>query len=431
MKTRIAVAFSALLLLCPSVFAAQPVELRMSWWGGNSRHQATLKALAAFEKKYPDIKVKAEYTGWEGHQSRLSTQIASGTEPDIMQTNWPWLPIFSKDGNGYYDIYQLKEWVDLTQFDARDLLPVTLNGKLNGLPISVNAPVFYYNTETWKQAGIAYPETWEALFAAGKTFKEKLGNDYYPLVMVNQDVLLMINSYMMQKYNLPMFDAQKKIMPWSDEQWLDAFRFLQRLKDDHVIPGPRTLASYGKGYDYEMKPWINNKWGGAYTWNVSVRMYINNLAPPATLVTGKYPVLPQAKDAGIYFKVAQMFSVAKSTKHPREAAMLLNFLLNDKDAALALGLERGIPLGKTAVETLTRHEVIKKNDPMVAGLNLVQALPSNMVATPWIEDNQIVDQFTTAWENMDYGRQTTGQAAATFKQQAERILRKLTRARDR
>ena len=44
--------------------AADNVDLRMSWWGGNGRHQVTLKALEEFHKQHPDITVKSEYTGW-------------------------------------------------------------------------------------------------------------------------------------------------------------------------------------------------------------------------------------------------------------------------------------------------------------------------------------------------------------------------------
>lgn len=421
-----AVAGIFLLSFSTVTLATEDVELRMSWWGGNSRHQATLKALELFKQKYPNIKVKAEYTGWEGHQSRLSTQIASGTEPDLMQTNWPWLAIFSKKGTGYYDLNQQKDIIDLSQFTAHDLASVTVNNRLNGLPISINTPLFYYNPVTWQQAGIAYPENWDDLFNAGILFKEKLGDEYYPLVMGDQDILLMLNSYMMQKYNLPMFDVQTQTMPWSDAQWAEAFHFLKRLTNDHVLPGPRTLASYGKTDVYEMKPWRANKWGGVYTWNISIRVYINNLTPPATLITGEYPVLPQAKDAGIYFRVGQMFSIAKSTKHPREAAILLNFLLNDKDAVTQLGLERGVPLSKIAEKTLMDNGMIDEQDPIIAGLKKAQTLTSNMTATPLMDDNQVNELFVAARANMDYGKQTPEQAAAEFRQQVERILRKLT-----
>ena len=414
---------ASLLLSCTAAWAQQPVELRMSWWGGNSRHQATLKALEAFEKTHPEIKVKAEYTGWDGHLSRLTTQMASGTEPDVMQTNWPWLIIFSKNGEGYYDLNTLKNELDLNQYQAKDLQSTTLNGKLNGLPISVNAPVFYYNDVTWKKAGLAYPTTWDAFFASGKSFQQKLGNNYYPYSMVDQDVILLLNAYMMQKYQKPMFDSRGKFT-WNDAQWEEAFSFVKRLSDDHVVPSPKTLSSYGKGNLYEMKPWINGEWGGTFTWNISIRMYINNLTPKLEL--GDYVMLPGVTESGVYFKTAQMFSVAKSSKHPKEAAMLVNFLLNDPQAIEALGLERGIPLSKTAETLLTQKGVIDPNDPVVAGLRQAQSLPTTVVATPYIEDLQVVDQFMSAREKLDQGKPIP-QVVSDFRQQVERIVRRLNR----
>ena len=113
----ISATLSATLGLSAFSSLAQDVDLRMSWWGGNGRHQVTLKALEEFHKQNPDINVKAEYTGWDGHLSRLTTQIAGGTEPDVMQTNWNWLPIFSKNGDGFYDLNTLKDEIDLSQYD--------------------------------------------------------------------------------------------------------------------------------------------------------------------------------------------------------------------------------------------------------------------------------------------------------------------------
>jgi len=415
---------ASLLFSCTSAWA-QPVELRMSWWGGNSRHQATLKALDAFEKSHPDIKVKAEYTGWDGHLSRLTTQMASGTEPDVMQTNWPWLIIFSKNGDGYYDLDKLKAELDLSQYQAQDLQSTTINGKLNGLPVSVNAPVFYYNDVTWQKAGLAYPKNWEAFFAAGKTFQQKLGNNYYPYTMVDQDVILLLNAYMMQTHRKPMFNSDGTFA-WNDGQWDEAFSFVKRLSDDHVLPSPKTLSSYGKGNLYEMKPWINGEWGGLFTWNITIRMFANNMTPPAKLVLGDYVMQPGTKESGVYFKTAQMLSVAKSTKHPKEAAILVNYLLNDPKSVEALGLERGIPLNKAAETQLTEQGLIDPQDPVIAGLRQAQSLHTTAVATPYIEDLQVIDRFTAAREKLEQG-QLPAQVAADFRQQVERIVRRLNR----
>ena len=114
------IAFS-LMLACSGMLCATPtfaddsdtVTLRVAWWGANSRHQNTLKTIRAFEQAHPNIKVKAEYTGWDGFVSRLSTQIAGKNEPDVMQLDWSWIQVFSRSGNGFYDLNQLSKEVGL------------------------------------------------------------------------------------------------------------------------------------------------------------------------------------------------------------------------------------------------------------------------------------------------------------------------------
>ena len=48
----------------------EPVELKFSWWGGDSRHEATEKAVAAFMEKYPYITVTTEYGAWSGWEEK-------------------------------------------------------------------------------------------------------------------------------------------------------------------------------------------------------------------------------------------------------------------------------------------------------------------------------------------------------------------------
>ncbi|WP_151993238.1 ABC transporter substrate-binding protein [Buttiauxella massiliensis] len=418
---------STLGMAAGSAFAADDVDLRMSWWGGNGRHQVTLKAVEEFQKQHPNIKVKSEYTGWDGHLSRLTTQIAGGTEPDVMQTNWNWLPIFSKTGTGFYDLNTVKGELDLTQFDPKELQTTTVDGKLNGIPISVTARVFYFNDETWKKAGVEYPKTWDELMAAGKTFESKLGKQYFPVVLEHQDTLSLLRSYMVQKYNIPEIDTAKKQFGYSKEQWVEFFGMYKKLIDSHVMPDTKYYASFGKSNMYEMKPWIEGEWAGTYMWNSTIKKYSDNLKPPAKLELGSYPMLPGATDAGMFFKPAQMFSISKTTKHSKEAAMLINFLLNEKAGVEALGLERGVPLSKAAVTQLTADGVIKDNDPAVAGLKLAQSLPNKLPTSPYFDDPQIVSLFGTSLQYIDYGQKTVEETAAEFERQGNRILKRAMR----
>ncbi len=173
MKKQLITAIAAATLGIFSASAFAQVELRMSWWGGNDRHQATLKALEEFHKQNPDITVKAEYTGWDGHLSRLTTQIAGNTEPDVMQTNWNWMPIFSKDGNGFYDLNTLKSQLHIENFPASALEMTANKGKLNGIPISMSSRLFFYN-ETIKGSRPHKPLPQRELMRARRNYHEKL-----------------------------------------------------------------------------------------------------------------------------------------------------------------------------------------------------------------------------------------------------------------
>ncbi|WP_114195678.1 ABC transporter substrate-binding protein [Edaphovirga cremea] len=419
------ITFAATLLLATSGMAqAENVELRLSWWGGNSRHQATLQAVKAFEEKYPNIKVQAEYAGWEGYLSRFTTQIAGGKEPDVIQTNWNWLPIFSKDGTGFYDLNQVANKLDLTQYEPQSLETVTVNGKLNGIPVAATARSFYYNKKKWEEMGIAYPQSWDELKAAGLAFKAKDENSY-PLVLDYMESLTLLHSFMVQKYNIPAIDEKSGKFPYTPAQWEEFFQVYKDLIDSHVFPSMRVLASYGKANTWEMKPWINSDWGGIYMWNTNANMYENNLAAPNNkLELGPFFMLPGAKDAGLFFKPTMMFSISRTTKHPEEAALLVNFLMNEPAGIKAMGLERGVPLSKTAYQQLVQDGTIQEGSLAVAGMKSFMALPHNVPTSPYFDYPQFVALYHETIQNIDQGNITVKQAAASFAKNAERIMKR-------
>ena len=63
----------------------EQVELTFSWWGGDSRHEATEKAIEAFMAKYPNITVTPEYGAWTGWEEKQSLNILGGNAADVMQ----------------------------------------------------------------------------------------------------------------------------------------------------------------------------------------------------------------------------------------------------------------------------------------------------------------------------------------------------------
>ncbi len=76
---------------------------------------------------------------------------------------------------------------------------------------------------------------------------------------------------------------------------------------------------------------------------------------------------------------------------------------------------------------LTGAGVIKDEDPSVSGLKLAQSLPTTLAVSPYFDDPQIVSQFGTALQYIDYGQKSVEDAAVEFQRQAERILKRAMR----
>ncbi|MCJ7874420.1 ABC transporter substrate-binding protein [Phaeobacter sp. J2-8] len=221
---------------------AGAADLRMSWWGGDSRHQATQTALEVCGEKHGHT-ISPEFTGWSGHFEKLTTQIAGGTEADLMQVNWPWLSIYSADGTGLADLTTLSDTIDLSNWDAAQIEAGSMNGKLNGLPISTTGRLFAFNKTTWDKAGLELPKTWDDLVAAGPVFAEKLGDDYYPFEAARLDAALIITLYGTQKTGKALIDPATNELAWTKEELTEAISFYKTLVDNHVILDWKSVAA--------------------------------------------------------------------------------------------------------------------------------------------------------------------------------------------
>ncbi|MDB1125941.1 ABC transporter substrate-binding protein [Vibrio algarum] len=418
---------TALAIAATSANAYAETELRMSWWGGNSRHQATLKALEKFEEKYPDIVVKAEYTGWDGHLSRLTTQIAGNTEPDVMQTNWNWLPIFSRDGSGFYDLNQKSKELNIASFPEQSIKMTTTGGNVNGLPVSMTSRVFYFNKTMWEKAGVSYPKNWDQLMAAGNAFKENLGADHYPLVIEARDVFAMNRSYMIQKNGKDIINHDTNLLNFNSTEMEEFFQLYVDQVNNHLFPSTKEFSSYGKGNLYEMRPWIDGRFGGLYMWDTAIAKYTANLQPPMALELGDYPMLPGATDSGLLARPSMMFSIGRNTEHPEEAAKLVNFLLNDPDGVAALGLVRGIPLSQTGLETLQNAGVVDPQSLQFQGYSQAQQLPKVIAPTAYTDNAQLMELFSEEMQHLDYGKSTAKESAANFLRKGNRVLKRIAK----
>lgn len=396
--------------------------IRFSWWGGDDRHEATLKALEQWEKLHPDITVKAEYGGWDGWEEKVAAQMSGGVEPDLMQVNCDWLISMSPDGNGFYDLNKLTDTLDLSGFDEEVLSFGKVGGKLNAVTVSVSGRCLFYNSEVYKRLGASYPQTWDDLIALGSVFS---GEGLYPLdldIQTGGTAWYLAVVYVQQQTGKQFITMDGELGFTEDDIRL-ALDFYKKLEDEHVI---RTVKSRtdedGNAALYQSPEFIGGKIAGVLEWGSSVGKYEavleNNVLEAGPLLSST-----DGKSGGWMIKPSMLYAISKNTKHPDEAAALMDFLLNDKDCAEILGTTRGIPSSKYAEDALEASGKLtglaQVSDEMLENTDTV-------TVSPYMDLTAMVEIYSRAIEEVSYNKTGTAEAA---KQMYDSIKEYLERVR--
>ncbi|WP_207648871.1 ABC transporter substrate-binding protein [Anaerobium acetethylicum] len=384
--------------------------IRLSWWGGEARHEVTQAAVNAFMEAYPGIKVETEFAAWTGWEDKMSTAFYAGTEPDVNQINWNWITAYSSDGSVFYDLNKASEIIDLSQFSDESLTECTVADKLQGIPVAMTGRIFYWNQTTFEKAGISVPTTMEELLNAGQIFKEKLGEDYYPLVLNEYDRMILMVYYLESVYGKNWVEDGE--VNYTQEEIEKGLEFIKLLEEKHVTPTVMQIIGDGAESLDKNQKWMSGKYAGIFEWDSSANKFKGALEAGQTFTVGDY-----FKDMGDYqggfAKVSLAFAISEKTEHPKEAAMLINFLMNEEAGVKAMGSERGVPLSKKALELCETNGLL---DATVAEANGKVLDWASFTLDPMFEDAGLKGNpdgvYFDVMSGLSYGDYTVEDAAA-------------------
>lgn len=386
---------------------ASAADLRMSWWGGDSRHEATQAALEVCSAKHGHT-VSPEFTGWSGHLEKVTTQIAGGTEADIMQINWPWLPLFSADGTGFADLNTLSDTIDLSNWTQAQLDGSTMNGALNGLPLSTTGRVMWFNQTTYEKAGLSVPTTWEELMAAGPVFQEVLGEDYYPFEGNGLDAMLIIINVVTQMTGKDMIDPATNTVAWTAEELTAGIEHYGAMVENHVIKSWPMAAADGNVALHENPAWADGHIAGAYQWDSTYFKISDPMNDDQVLVPAGVLTLDGSQTDGVYRKASMVFSISANSENQQAAAEILNCLLNEEEGIAEMGTARGLPASAAASAQLTAAGMIDATQKAANDQVLAAGSPG---ISPFNEHPAVRDAFTSPLEEFAYSMLGAADAA--------------------
>ncbi|MFN3276053.1 MAG: ABC transporter substrate-binding protein [Paracoccus sp. (in: a-proteobacteria)] len=394
--------------------AAQADNLRMSWWGGDARHTQTQEALAVCGEKHGH-QIAAEFTGWSGHQERITTQIAGRTEADIMQINWPWLPLFSRDGTGFADLREFSDIIDFSQWTDEQLAGGEMNGVLNGLPVGETGRVYFFNKTVFDAANLPLPTNWDELRAAAG----QLGEGVMPFEAQGLNAIFLVSTSVTQATGKDLIDAETTTVAWTPEELAEGIRFYLSLVEDGVIRSWQQVAGEGNIELFEMRPWAEGRIAGTFEWDSAYAKYADPLGGQELVPVPMLQVEGAVND-GTYRKPSMLFAISARSQNPQAAAEIINCLMNDPEAIDILKDSRGVPASKVATARLAEQGMI---DPNVAAAYEMVQQGNGPVPSPLNEHPKVREIFADYLESVAYGQLEAEEAAAEIIDEMNRAIR--------
>ena len=394
-----------------------PVNLSISWWGGDSRHAAYQSALEAFQAEHSNITVEPTFAAWSGWEEKMAAAFIAGNAQDVCQVNWNWLYNYSADGSKFVDLNTASKFIDLTQWDAAAMDACYVANSQQCVPVSMTGRIFYWNMTTFNKAGITeVPKSLDDLMAAGKAFQEKLGDDYYPMHLGAYDRMILMVFYLESKYGKDWADPVTSTLNYTEDEIAEGLAFIKSLVDNHVMMNLKTYYSANSDTaTHQSNEWITGKIAGIFEWDSAASKYSSALDDEnkAGFTVGEE--IKFGDNNGGFSKVSMGLAITKTCKNVAEAATLINFLLNEEKGASIMGSECGIPASKAGLKFAQDAGAVKE---LVAEANAkVMAFTTNKL-DPLFENNDLKASGTgiyqEVFDNIDYGDQTPEEAVETL-----------------
>lgn len=339
-----------------SAAAGMAANLTFSWWGDTQSSQAARAAVSAFTEE-TEIGVDTVYSSGRGWEEKLNQYFAYNAAFDVNQIEWRWIASFvdALGDSMLYDLYQVDDLIDLTQFDEKLLQMCTVKGELLAIPVSLTGRAFFWNKSAFERFGLETPKSLADLMTAGEAFAGAEDEECYPLALDAGDKMSLMTLYLESRYGKAWIADGK--LNYSAEQIAEGMQFIRDLEDGHVIPPAELLEDDGAESIALNDKWADGQYAGVWAWDTAAPQLADALSGDQELIVGDYFADMGAHKGGCV-KIGAALSIAQSSLNKQSAAELIQYLLSDAQGAKLFGASRGVPVSAAGLEACSAEGLI-------------------------------------------------------------------------
>jgi multiple sugar transport system substrate-binding protein len=342
----------AMILPGLSVFGQDSTEMRIIWWGSQSRHDRTIEVIEMYEGLNPDLDIVFEFAGWGDYWTVINTQAAGGELPCIIQQDYRFLTEWqSRDLIVPLDEFIESGVIDTTDIPESNLTAGRIDGDLYGFNLGNNSQTIILDVDRFEEAGVDLPPdnwTWTDFEEISQAIYE--GTGVWSIGPTLDEIALWAALYIGQGEWV--YSEDGTAIGYEDDQpFIDYLNMIMRLQETGAYASPAEAGEY-VDVGPEGTPIVAGDAAMDYRWSNQVIAVTSASGDDRNFALAELP-RPDGGQSQNYLKPSMFWSITSQCENPEEAAAFINYFVNDLDANDVLFAERGVPVSTAVLEHLT------------------------------------------------------------------------------
>lgn len=387
------------------------VTITLNWWGNPARNSNTAKVVSLFEKKYPNITVDQTNTDWTGYWDKLATSTAGSEMPDVNQFDQLYVASYAQRG-ALLDLSTVSNTLKTSGLPKAVLDTGDVKGKSYAVPVGVTPNGVIINKSVLKKYGITLPDTtnwtWKQFDDLATEITDKSGGSVHGLGPFGSDSFSL--GIWARQHGNNVFSSSGKVTLKENvlaSYWQQELAWIK----DKASPSASHLAE-GASFTLDQNDLSTGKTAMGFIPAGQFTAY-NATNPDADFTMANWPT-DNATEAGFqYPKPSMYWAISSKSEHPAEAALLVDFLINNDDAGKILGVERGVPSNTDVQKAITPQLTAADKFSLDFTAAMVKASGKAPAITP-NGASDIETMLARYNQQVIFGQKTPKAAAAAF-----------------